>query len=646
MVKHEDHSHDIIECAECEGDVEKVKKQAPMYRQSRVILLATSGFFTILGALLGLLRIPSQVTHAVFGIAIITGGFYPAKLGFEALRKFTLNINTLLVTATIGAVILNLWEEAGVLVFVFSLGSILETYAVDKARNSIGALVELIPKHAMVIRSDKESLVDVEDVEIDDVILIRPGEKIPLDGYVISGSSNVDQAAITGEPIPVYKKESDTVYAGTINQRGTMEVRVTSPAADTTLARIIHSIEEHQSKKSSYQRFGERFGRSYTPVMFLIALAVGILPVVFGAGDAKSWFYRALVVLVVSCSCGIALSVPVAVVAAISHAARHGVLFKGGSYLEIGRKVHTLVFDKTRTLTTGRPQVTDILPLSGHSSESVLSLAASIETRSEHPLAESIVKKAKEEGVPFMRPSEFYVVPGMGARATLDGTVYHIGNERLFKAHDFTFDDMRPEITRLENDGKTLVFLAAGNRLAGIIAISDQLRPEAREMITSLKKMGLKVVMLTGDHPQTARVMAEAAGIDDFKAMLLPEDKVSEVEKMSSENSLVAMVGDGINDAPAMAAAGLGIAMGAGTDVAIETGDVALMTDDLSRVPFIFKLCRRTVDTIRFNITVSLIIVAILVPAALVGKIDLVPGLLLNEAGAVLVILNGLRLLR
>ncbi len=644
--KHEHKGHEIIECLECEGEVEEVEEKKPWYKQLRVILLGVSGLFTLTGALMNLLGVPSPIPESMFGIAILTGGFFPAKLGIQALGKLTLNINTLLITATLGAVILDLWEEAGVLVFVFSLGSILETYAVDKARDSVGALVKLMPRQALIIKDDKEFVVDADDVKINDVILIKPGEKVPLDGYVISGTSNIDEAAITGEPVPVFKKTGDNVFAGTINQRGTLDVRVTSLAADTTLARIIHSIEEHQSRRSSYQRFGEKFGRMYTPIMFIIALGVAVIPVLLGAGDIESWFYRALVVLVVSCSCGIALSVPVAVVAAISHAARHGVLFKGGSYLEIGRKINTLVFDKTRTLTTGKPKVTDILPLNGQSRESVLSFAASIETRSEHPLAESIVEMAKEEGVPFIKPTEFFNVPGMGARATIDGTVYHIGNERLFLAHKMSFDHVRTEIQRLEDEGKTLVFVVAGESLTGIIAIADQLRPEARNMVDQLKKMGLKVVMLTGDHEQTARVMAAAAGIDEFKSMLMPEDKVTEVEKLSRDGNLVAMVGDGINDAPAMAAAGLGIAMGAGTDVAIETGDVALLTDDLSRVPFIFRLSRRTVDAIRFNIAVSLIIVLILVPAALLGIVDLVPGLLLNEASAILVILNGLRLLR
>lgn len=639
--------HGGIECAECEIEVQEAFDKRRWFKEPRIVFLGISGLLTVVGFVMRALGAPDMPTRVVFAVATVVGGYFPFQLGLAGLKKLSLNINTLLVTAAVGAVILNLWEEAAILVFVFSLGSVLETYAVDRARNSIGALVDLVPRRAVVIRDGQPVDTDVDDVKIGDVILVRPGDKIPLDGTVVTGTSSVDQAPITGEALPVVKRAGDAVYAGTINERGSLEVEVTRLASDTTLAKIIHSIEEHQARKSSYQRFGERFGKYYTPLMFGLALGVALLPPLILGGGFQAWFYRALVVLVVSCSCGIALSVPVAVVAAITNAARNGVLFKGGAYLEIGSQVKAVTFDKTGTLTVGRPTVTDILGVNGFTESCVLGLAASVETRSEHPLATAIIERAKAEGVPFIKPSDFHIVPGVGARAGLDGEVYHIGNRRLMEAHGVSLEPVEEIAARLERDGKTLVFLSEDNRLAGLIAVSDALRPQSAGAVAALKRMGIKTVMLTGDNAETARTVAAAAGIDDYRALLLPEDKVRAVDDIGQSYGLVAMVGDGVNDAPAMAAASVGIAMGAaGTDVAIETGDIALMADDLSKLPYIFDLSRRTVATIMFNITAALVIVAVLVPLALLGWVQLVPGLLINEFGAILIILNGLRLLR
>lgn len=639
---------EVIECDECEVELKPDVGTRPWFKEPRIIFLALSGLLTVSAFISGALGAPVVAVKILFGLAILVGGYYPARAGLSALKTLTLNINTLLVTATIGALLLNLWEEAAVLVVVFSLGGVLETYAVDKGRGAIRALMDLIPREALVVREGKEMRVPVDRVAVGETVHIRPGEKIPLDGQIIAGSSSVDQAAITGESIPVFKQQGDIVFAGTINQRGSLEIRVTHQAADTTLAKIIHSIEEHQAKKSSYQRFGERFGRYYTPSMFALAFLVAVIPPLIFSGDWTAWFYRALVVLVVSCSCGIALSVPVAVVAAIANAARHGVLFKGGAYLEIGSRIRAVVFDKTGTLTTGKPVVTDIVGLNGYEQTKVLGLAASIEARSEHPLAEAILQKAREEGVPFIKPHDFQSIPGMGARAVLDGQEYHIGSERLFKAHSISTAEAEQDIARLEEEGKTLVLLSQETKLIGLIAVSDQLRPEAAQTIKGLKSMGIeKIVMLTGDNEGTAQAMAHAAQVDDYQALLLPDDKVATVGKLKEELGQVAMVGDGVNDAPAMAVADVGIAMGAaGTDVAIETGDIALMSDDLSRLPYTFRLSRRTINNIRLNIIAALTVVAILVPTALLGKVELVSGLLINEVAALLIILNGLRLLK
>ncbi|MDI6762618.1 MAG: cation-translocating P-type ATPase [Thermodesulfobacteriota bacterium] len=553
-----------------------------------------------------------------------------------------------MISGAIGAIFLGLWEEAAILVFIYSLGDVLEAYAVDRARGALRALTELMPKEAMVRRNGEELTLPVEEVRLGETIIIKPGERIPLDGHVVSGSSAVDEAPITGEPIPVVKEKGAEVFAGTINQRGVLEVEVTKLSKDTTLARIIHSVEEAQAKKSSFQRFGETFGKIYTPAMFALALGVMFIPVWFLGGTWSQWFYRGLVVLVVSCSCGIALSIPVAVVAAIGNAARNGILFKGGVYLESAATIKAIAFDKTGTLTIGRPQVTDVVPIGSRSRNDILGLAASLESRSEHPLAEAIVRKAREEEIPFTPAKEFEALVGLGARGKLNGEELFIGGVRLFLERKMPVESIQPLVSSLEEQGKTTILLGDSREIFGVIAIADRLRSEAKEAVQKLKQIGVhKIVMLTGDNEGTAKAIAREAGIDQYFARLLPEDKVEKVKQLRLEGSRIAMVGDGINDAPAMAVSDLGIAMGAaGTDIALETSDIALMSDDLSKLPVAFNLSRRTVHNIRQNIILSLAIIAFLVPAALAGWVGMVPGLLINEAGGLAVIVNGLRLLK
>jgi len=625
---------------------EKVKGKA-WWKELRTLSLLACGVFTVIAFILEKLGIelPSTILYA---IAVAVGGYYPARMGLAALRTLTLNIRTLMVSGAIGAIILGLWEEAAVLVFIYSLGDVLETYAVDRARGALRALMELMPKEAMVRRNGEEITLPVEEVRLGEIIIIRPGEKIPLDGQVVSGSSAVDEAPITGEPIPVVKEKEAEVFAGTVNQRGVLEVEVTKISKDTTLARIIHSVEEAQAKKSSFQRFGEAFGKIYTPAMFALALGVMAIPIWFFGGVWSQWFYRSLVVLVVSCSCGIALSIPVAVVAAIGNAARNGILFKGGVHLEGAATIEAVAFDKTGTLTIGRPQVTDIVPVGNYSRNEILRLAASIESRSEHPLGEAIVRKAREEEIPFTPAEAFEALVGLGAKGRMNGRELFIGGMRLFLERGIPFEAIQPQISSLEEQGKTTILIGNEKEVVGIIAIADQLRFEAKEAIKKLKEIGIKqVVMLTGDNEGTAKAIAKEAGIDSYFARLLPDNKVEKIKELGAKNGRIAMIGDGINDAPAMAVSDLGIAMGAaGTDIALETADLALMSDDLSKLPVAFNLSRRTVKNIRQNIILSLAVIAFLVPAALAGWIGMVPGLLINEAGGLAVIVNGLRLLK
>lgn len=645
---HKEHDQDFgLTCEECAGDIGESPGIRPWYKEPRVVLLAISTVLTLFGVSVSLLSSPVFLTRMVLGLAIIIGAVYPARAAWDSLKKITLTINTLLIVATAGALILNLWEEAATLVVVFSLGGVLETFAVERARSSLKQLVDLAPREAHVVRDGVELLVPVEHIAVGEFAHIRPGERVPLDGEISAGVSSVDQSPITGESIPVFKKPGDQIFAGSINLNGSLEIKVSSLSKDTTLSKVIHSVEEHQAKKSVYQRFGERFGRLYTPVMFLVALMVMFAPPLAAGASFKEWFYRGLIVLVVSCSCGIALSVPVAVVSAIANAARQGVLFKGGAYIEILDGAQILVFDKTGTLTYGEPLVTDIHSFHGVPRKRLLQLASSIEKNSEHPVAGAIIAAAQEEQIPAVAPDDFRSIPGLGARAVIEGKTYHAGNRKLIESHLISLDQAAGILPTLEDAGKTLVFITENESLIGIIAIADTVRESAVKTVRELKEAGIRrVFMLTGDNEATARAIANSVGIDEFRASLLPDDKADIVAELKKTRGRVIMVGDGINDAPALAAADVGIAMGAaGSDIAVETGDVALMTDDLSKLPYVLKLSRRAASIMRFNIAAALAIVAVLVLLALLGRVNLVPGLLINELGAFIIILNSLRLL-
>lgn len=642
----------VIKSTGLTATVRKIQHEvAPKHRwlTPQLVVLVISGVLVLAGFGAELFSVPHQAVQILFGGAIIIGAYFPARMGILALRTFTLNIRLLMVVGAAGAVALGLWEEAALLVVIYSLGDVLEAYAVDRARGAVRALMELAPKDALVRRDGGEVVLPIGQVRIGDIVIIRPGTKIPIDGRVTTGSSYVDTSTITGEPVPVHAERGTEVFAGTINQKGVLEVEVSKLAKDTTLARIIHSVEAAQAKKSSYQRFAEKFGRIYTPAMFAVALTVAIAPPLLFATNWTEYIYRGLVVLVVSCSCGLALSVPVSVVAAIATAARKGVLFKGGVYLEAAAKLKAMAFDKTGTLTVGSPFVTDVKAFNGKSENEVLSLAASIESRSEHPLAEAIVRYARSVPVSLENtPEEFDSFTGHGVRARLGGNTYLIGNQRLLDAQGArVLPEQQEIITGMEREAKTIVLLADQRQLLGLIAISDQLRPHAQSALTSLKSEGLYTVMLTGDHHVTAQAIAAQAGVDEFHAGLLPEQKVETIEQVRRQRGAVGMVGDGINDAPALATADVGIAMGTrGTDIAKETGDIILMSDDLSKLPPVLSLSRRAVHNMQQNTVASLVIVAGLIPAALAGWIGLVPGLLFNEVSALLVIANALRLLR
>ena len=624
------------------------KPRSTWWKEKQQLGLYGCGLIILISFVLGFLGVSALFTNSLFALAVLVGVYYPARKALIALVNLTPTIHLLMLIGSGGAMLLGMWAESAILIFVYSLGDVLESYAVDKARGAIRSLVELMPKEALVRKDGKEVMLSTENIGIGDIVVVRPGERIPVDGEVIQGFSFVDQAAVTGESIPVRKNRGDDVFAGTINQNGSLEVRVGKLASETMLSKIICSVEEAQAKRTSYQRFSDNFAKYYTPAMFILGVLVATVPSFFYGAEWRPFIYRGLVIFVVSCSCGLALSVPVAVVAAMANAARNGTVFKGGAYLEVVHKVKAIAFDKTGTLTIGRPEVTDVQLFNAISEKDLLNLTGNIESRSGHPITAAIVRKAKESSVFSSLPVEgFQETPGLGVTARMNGQKYIVSNIRFQEENGAFIEQAREAIVNLETEGKTVVLVSRESQLIGLLVIADEMRPGAKEALQRLKNAGIRTVMLTGDNERSAKAIANQVGVDEYYAQLLPTDKVDVVKKLKEKYGSVAMVGDGINDAPAMAVSNVGIAMGAaGTDIAIEAGDVVLMSDDLSKIDYLRELSSKTVTSIKQNITFSLINIAFMVFAALIGMLGLVTGLLLNEASAILVIANALRLLK
>jgi Cd2+/Zn2+-exporting ATPase len=628
--------------------VKSQPRHSTWWREKQQLALFGCGLIALIAFAAGQIGASQTFVKWLYALSVVTGVFYPARKALIALRNLTPTIHLLMLIGSTGAVILGMWSEAAILIFVYSLGDVLESYAVDKARGAIRSLMELMPREALVKTDCGEVIRLIEDVAVGDIVVVRPGERIPIDGCVVRGSSYVDQAAVTGEPIPVLREIGGDVFAGTTNQNGSLDVRVVKPASEAMLSRIIHSVEEAQAKKTSLQRFSDSFGTYYTPAMFVLGVLVATVPPLFMGAEWLPFIYRGLVVFVVSCSCGLALSVPVAVVAAMANAAKRGTVFKGGAYLEDVDRVKIFAFDKTGTLTIGRPQVTDILGFNGFGEREVLELAGTIESRSGHPLAAAIVRKSRESDTfSNQQVDDFYETPGRGVSGMISGRACAVGSPSGLREKGITLEAAEESVIRFESEGKSVVLVSSDGLLVGLLAITDDVRPGAVETLQRLKNAGVRTAMLTGDNERSAQAIARLVGVDEYYAQLLPTDKVDVIRRLKEKCGSVAMVGDGINDAPAMAVADVGIAMGAaGTDIAIEVGDVVLMSDDLANIGFIRELSRRTISTIRQNIVVSLINVAFMVVMALLGYLKLVTGLLLNEASALFVIFNALRLLK
>lgn len=584
----------------------------------------------------------------LYVVAMVFGGWGNFRKAFYSLPRFEFNMSVLMSAAVIGAMAIGQWEEGAVVAFLYAVSEMLESWTMERARRSIRQLMDIAPKVARIRRDGREVEVPVEEIKIGDVMIIRPGEKIAMDGRIIKGESAINEAAITGESVPVEKGPGSEVFAGTLNTHGSLEVEVTKLVEDTTIAKIIHMVEEAQAKRAPSQAFVDRFAAVYTPVVLVIAAGIVLIPPLLLGYDWAPWIYRGLALLVVACPCALVVSTPVAIVSAIGNAARNGVLIKGGIYLEEAGALEAVAFDKTGTLTKGEPAVTDIIPLGSLSELELLQMAASLEARSEHPLAVAIVKAADARGLKVEPAEGFSALTGRGAQGQVGGQTVYIGNLRLFEERGISTAPILDRVRRLQEEGKTAMVIGTDQGYLGIIAVADEVREVSKKAVAELKRAGIrKTIMLTGDNEATARAMAARVGVDDFRAELLPQDKVSAIEGLLKDYGKVAMVGDGINDAPALALATVGIAMGgAGTDTALETADIVLMADDLSKLPFTIRLSRAALRVIRQNITFSLVIKAIAVLAVFPGWLTLWLAILADMGASLLVTLNGMRLLR
>jgi len=615
--------------------------------QTRFLVLIASGVSLAAAIVAGWLGWP--IASRVLALATVAaGGAYPASRAWRALRYSALDMNVLMTIAVVGAIAIGQWSEAATVVFLFALAQHLESHSMDRARNAIRALMDLTPPEAAVLRNGTEVRVPVDQVVLGERLRVRPGEKIPLDGRVAAGASDVNQAPITGESLPVDKRPGDEVFAGTINGHGAIEVETTRLVRDTTLARIIHLVESAQAERAPAQAFVDRFARIYTPVVIVLAALVAAVPPLIGWGPAMPWIYRGLVLLVIACPCALVISTPVALVSALAAAARRGVLIKGGLHLERLATVQGVAFDKTGTLTRGVPEVVEVVAAAGGEREAVLRLAASVEQASEHPIAAAIVRAAgsKDPGTPVT--SDFHARPGLGAVARVDGDQVLVGSVRLIEESGIDLAPLRAALDAQTAAGRTIVVVARASNVLGLIALADTPRTKARDMVDLLAQAGLsRVAMLTGDSPAAAQAIAREVGIDDVRASLLPADKVEAVKDLRRRWGSLAMVGDGVNDAPALAAADVGIAMGAaGSDIALETADVALMSDDLVKLPFAIRLSRATVRTVRFNIAAALLLKLAFLGLAVAGWTSLWLAIVADTGMSLVVIANGLRLLR
>ena len=580
-------------------------------------------------------------------VSIFTGGLSTYKKGWIALKNRNLNMNALMSIAVTGGMVIGHWPEAAMVMFLFALAEVIEAKSLDRARNAIRGLMDLAPETATVRQPDGSwAELPAKQIAKGTVVRVRPGERIALDGLITSGRSAINQAPITGESLPVEKAEGDQVFAGTINETGSFEYQVTAGASDSTLARIIHAVESAQGSRAPTQRFVDQFARIYTPAVFVVAVLVAVVPPLAFGGEWFDWIYKALVLLVIACPCALVISTPVTIVSGLAAAARRGILIKGGVYLEGGRKLKALALDKTGTLTHGKPEQTDFLPLIGDAQQ-VAAWAASLAARSDHPVSQAIARKANREGVSLHEVDDFAALPGRGVRGRIDGRMLQMGNHRLAKELGLSEVALQSQLQGLERQGKTAILLMNETTVLGIFAVADTVKETSRAAVADLQALGVHTLMLTGDNQYTADAIAAQVGISEARGDQLPEDKLKTIESLIGSEGQVGMVGDGINDSPALARSDIGFAMGAaGTDTAIETADVALMDDDLRKIPTFIRLSRTTASILTQNIALALGIKAVFLALTFSGHATMWMAVFADMGASMLVVFNGLRLLK
>lgn len=628
---------------------EQVRSKESFIKRN-IALIISLGF--ILVAVISQLSLGEDhlLTKALYILAIIIGGFDLFKEGFSDLIKLDFSMESLMTIAIIGAAFIGEWAEGSIVVILFAISEALERFSMDKARQSIRSLMDIAPKEALIRRNNVEQLVSVDKIDIDDIMIIKPGQKIAMDGLVINGHSSVNQAAITGESVPVEKQLDDEVFAGTLNEEGVLEVKVTKKVTDTTIAKIIHLVEEAQGERAPAQAFVDKFAKYYTPFIIIMALLIVVVPPLFFGGDWNKWLYQGLSILVVGCPCSLVISTPVSIVSAIGNAAKNGVLVKGGVYLEEIGHLRAIAFDKTGTLTKGKPIVTDFIATSSETDINYLSIISSLESLSQHPLASAILNEANKTNVDYksIQIEDFQSITGKGLTGIHQNIRYYIGSPKLFSASVIEETAVKVQYRQFQEQGKTAMYFGTDEQILGVIAVADEVRDSSAAVISELHKLSIEhTIMLTGDNTKTAESIGKQLGVTEIKGDLMPQEKLDSIKALRTTYNKVAMVGDGINDAPALAASTVGIAMGgAGTDTALETADVALMGDDLQKLPFIVRLSRQTLKVIKQNITFSLGIKLLALLLVIPGWLTLWIAIVADMGATLLVTLNGLRLMK
>ena len=628
------------------------EEKIPFYKKHSTLIY--SALFMMLGFISMFINGNENiVTALLFITSMIVGGASMITTGLKNLIQLEFDMRTLMTIAVIGGVFIGEWAEVSVVVILFSISESLERFSMNRARASITSLMDVAPNKALIKRNNQEMTVHVDDIVVGDIMIVKPGQKIAMDGIIIDGYSSINQSAITGESVPVEKYKDDDVFAGTLNEEGFLEVKITKRVEDTTISKIIHLVEEAQAERAPSQAFVDKFAKYYTPVIIAIAAMVAVLPPLFFEASWDKWVYQGLAVLVVGCPCALVISTPIAIVSAIGNAAKKGVLVKGGIYLEEIGALKAIAFDKTGTLTKGVPVVTDFKVINNRVDErEILSIIAALEYRSQHPLASAIMSKANAEHISYsdIIVEDFSSITGKGIKGSIDGRMTYVGNSKMFSELLTANNEnkVRNLISSLQEQGKTVMLVGTDQGVEAIIAVADEVRETSQQALHKLHQASIEnTVMLTGDNQNTAGAIGNQVGVTDIKAELLPEDKLKVIKQLKSKYKRVAMVGDGVNDAPALAASTVGVAMGgAGTDAALETADVVLMGDDLNKLPFTIKLSRKTLNIIKANITFAIIIKIIALLLVIPGWLTLWIAILSDMGATLLVALNGMRLMR